>query len=133
MPTLGSKDAFAKYGATLRNVQWSVSAWAPDGSLVVSLWEHHRRMKPAPGALEFAGSASRWRGPGNSEFRQNVAKAFESQATVRLVIVRTEATARVEAGEDASRVKKDFHLKDDVVGKVIEWDGENYAFRFVKA
>ena len=133
MATLGIKVAFAKYGALLYNVQWSVSAWAPDGALVVSLWEHHSRKKTAPGTLEFEGSASRWRGPGNNEFRTNVAEAFASQAPVRLVIVRTEEVARVEAGEDGSKFKKDFHLKEDVVGKVIEWDGDNYAFRFTKA
>ncbi len=132
MATLGIKEAFARYGAGLKNVQWSVSAWAPDGSLVVSMWEHHRRKDPVPGTLEFEGSASRWRGPGNNEFRANVSKAYESQADVRLVIVRTDENVRVEAGEDASKVKKDFFLKEDVVGKVIEWDGEKYAFRFTQ-
>lgn len=133
MATLGIKEAFAQYGASLTNVQWSVSAWAPDGSLVVSLWEHHRRKSVVPGTLEFAGSANRWKGPGNTEFRANVAKAHASQANVRLVIVRTDQTARVEAGEDASKLKKDFFRKEEVVGKVVEWDGENYAFRFTKA
>ena len=82
--------------------------------------------------LEFEGSASRWKGPGNKEFRANVAKAFESQANVLLVIVRTDEVERVDAGDDASKLKKDFFLKEEVVGKVIEWDGENYAFRFTK-
>ncbi len=132
MATLGIKEAFARYGAKLKNVQWSVSAWTPDGALVVSMWEHHRRKKSAPGTLEFDGSAKRWKGPGNNEFRANVAEAFESQANVRLVIVRTDEQERVEAGEDASKLKKDFFLKEDVIGKVIEWDGDNYAFRFTK-
>ena len=43
MSRLGISEAFAKYGATLRNPQWSVSAWAREGSLVVSLWDHHYR------------------------------------------------------------------------------------------
>jgi hypothetical protein len=132
MARIGIKEAFAKYGASLRNIQWSVSAWAPDGSLVVSLWEHHRRKSP-PGTLEFEGSVSRWKGPGNSEFRENVATAFASKSKVRLVIVRTEEVGRVEAGEDASAIKKDFHLKEEVIGQVIEWDGEHYAFRFTRA
>lgn len=132
MATLGIKDAFLQYGATLRNVQWSVSAWTLEGQLVVSLWDHHRR-KGAPGTLEFAASANRWKGPGNTEFRENVARAFESATTVRLVIVRTEEVARVEAGLDASKIKKTFSVRPDLVGKVIEWDGENYALRFTKA
>jgi hypothetical protein len=131
MARLGIKDAFSKYGASLRNVQWSVSAWASDGSLVVSLWEHHRRAG-APGGLEFAGNANRWRGPGNAEFRKNVLKAFEEGAIVRLVIAKTLEIERVEAGEDASKVKKEFFIREDLAGKVIEWDGENYVFRFAK-
>ncbi len=132
MATLGIKAAFAQYGASLVNVQWSVSAWAPDGALVVSLWDHHTR-KGLAGTLEFAASASRWKGPGNAEFRENVNKAFESGAKVYLVIARTEDVARVEAGEDASKIKKFISVRQDLVGKVIEWDGENYAFRFTKA
>lgn len=132
MATLGIKDAFSRYDANLRNVQWSVSAWTADGSLVVSLWDHHTR-KGLAGTLEFADSANRWQGPGNKEFRENVAKAYESGAPVHLVIARTEEVARVEAGEDASKIKKVFTIRQDLVGKVIEWDGSNYAFRFTKA
>jgi hypothetical protein len=129
MSRLGIKDAFGRYGATLRNVQWSVSAWAPDGSLVVSLWDHHYRKGP-PGCVEFAGDVNRWSGPGNAEFRRNVARAYTEQSPVRLVIVRTDEPARVEAGEDASKVQKDFRLREDLVGQVTEWDGDNYVFRF---
>ena len=43
MSRLTITEAFAKYRAVLRSVQWSVSAWAPDVSLVVSLWAHHYR------------------------------------------------------------------------------------------
>lgn len=133
MANLGIKDAFARYGATLRNVQWSVSAWAPDGTLIVSMWEHHRRKGSPAGTLVFEGSVSRWKGPGNKEFRENIGKAFLQGAPLRLVIVRTEEVARVEAGEDASKLKKDFFLKEEVIGKVTEWDQEHYAVTFVKA
>ena len=131
MGKLGIKDAFARYGASLHNVQWSVSAWARDGSLVVSLWQHHRR-NGVPGTLEFADKASRWTGPGNNEFRRNVQKAFESGANVRLVIARTKEIDRVQAGEDASKVKKIFFLREELIGRVVEWDGDNYGFRFSK-
>ena len=129
MASVGLKDAFARYGATLRNVQWSVSAWTPAGELVVSLWEHHRR-KGEPGSLEFADCADRWSGPGNKEFRDNLDKAYREQSRVRLIIVHTDEVARVEAGEDASKVKKEFFVRDDLIGEVIEWGGKQYAFRF---
>jgi hypothetical protein len=129
MASLGRKDAFAKYGATLRNVQWSVSAWAPDGSLVLSLWAHHYRKGPG-GSAEYFGSASRWSGPGNQEFKENVARAFREKACVRLVISSTEETGHIESGEDASKVKKDLHVREDLFGQVIEFDGNNYVIRF---
>jgi hypothetical protein len=90
MATLGIKDAFARYDAKLKNVQWSVSAWAPDGALVVSMWAHHQRKPSPPDTLVFEGSVSRWRGPGNTEFRENIDKAFRNGSVVRLVIARTE-------------------------------------------
>ena len=66
MARLAITEAFAHYGATLRNPQWSVSAWTPNGSLVVSVWEHHYR-KGQPGTMEFEDSLSRWSGHGNVE------------------------------------------------------------------
>lgn len=131
MTRLGITEAFAQYKAILRNPQWSVSAWAPDGSLVVSLWDHHYRKGPL-GTMEFAGSLDRWSGHGNREFRENVAKAFTTKSRVRLVIVRTDDIERVEAGEDASKVRKEFFLKEDVTGEVVELDGDRYVFRFTK-
>lgn len=132
MATLGIRDAFAQYGAKLRNVQWSVSAWAPDGSLVVSMWSHHQRKPSPPGTLIFEGSANRWRGPGNAEFRENIDRAFSDGSTVRLVIAHTDEVAHVEAGEDASKVRKEFFTKEEVVGRVSEWDGDRYAITFTK-
>lgn len=131
MAKLGIKDAFAKYRAVQRNVQWSVSAWNPTGELVVSLWAHHQR-PDTPGAMEFEAYANRWAGPGNKEFRENVQKAFEAQSPVRLVIARTDEVKRVEASEDASKIKKEFAVRTDLIGKVVEWDGDRYVFRFEK-
>jgi hypothetical protein len=129
MAHTGIQDAFAKYGAKLHNVQWSVSAWAPDGSLVVSLWAHHYRKGPA-GTAEYADSLSRWGGPGNAEFRRNVAEAYAVKSKVRLVVASTIETGHVQAGADAGKIKKDFDPKEDQVGEVVYLSGEDYVFRF---
>lgn len=131
MARKGMRDCFTEYGATLKSVQWSVSAWTPTGELVVSLWEHHRRPSE-PGTLEFADSVNRWGGPGNAEFRENVARAFAKRAPVRLVIAKAAEPARVDEGEDASKIPKEFFTKPEAVGHVVEWDGHNFAFRFVR-
>jgi hypothetical protein len=130
MANLTITEAFARYGATLKNPQWSVSAWAPDGSLVVSLWDHHYRKGP-PGTMEFADTFKRWSGHGNTEFRENAAKAFAEVSRVRLVIVKTKQIGRVQAGEDAKTIPKEYFLREDLVGRVIELlDDGRYAFQF---
>ena len=129
---LGIKDAFERYGAQLCNVQWSVSAWTPTGELVVSLWQHHYRKGRVAGVAEFAGNTQRWNGPGCSEFRENVAKAFREQANVRLVIASTCEIEHVESGKDATKIKKEFHLREDLIGKVYSFNGDEYVFQFIK-
>lgn len=129
MARLGIKEAFAKYEARLRNVQWSVSAWTPGGELVVSLWNHHYRKGPL-NTMEFVGSFDRWKGHGNVEFRENVQTAYAGRNRVRLVIAKTDEVERIEAGEDASKVKKEFFVRDEVVGEVLEIDHDRYVFRF---
>ena len=131
MAHLGFKDAFARYGATLRNVQWSVSAWAPDGALVVSVWAHHYRPGPG-GTAEYVDTAGRWSGPGNREFRDNVAVAFAEKRPLRLVVATTTDTALVQSGVNASKSSKDFDVRPDLVGEVAEFDGERYVFRFAR-
>jgi hypothetical protein len=99
-------DAFAVYDAKLKNPNWSVSAWAPDGSLVVSMWEHHYRKGPS-GSVEYVDRVSRWAGNGNKEFRRNISEAFTDQRSVRLVgdpcPSRDLANSRPECGRRAPR------------------------------
>jgi hypothetical protein len=129
MATKGISEAFAKYGARLKNVNWSVSAWNAAGELVLSLWAHHYR-KGEGGSAEYSGKLSRWAGPGNSEFRANISDAYERKSPVRLVVVQTENIDHVESGADASKVKKDFTARVEMVGEVVELDDVNYVVRF---
>ena len=132
MATIGFAEAFAKYKAKLKNVQWSVCAINAQNELIVSLWAHHRD-KSIKEALVFKDSFDRWSGPGNNEFRDKVTNAFTSDQTVRLIIVSTEKVAQVQDGDDASTLKKRFAVRSDLIGKVTEVDGSNYTFRFIKA
>jgi hypothetical protein len=129
MAKQGISDAFSSYGARLRNVNWSVSAWAPDGSLVVSMWKHHRRDGPN-GSYEYADSLARWQGHGNKELRRNLTRAYLEKTPVRLISAETLETAHVESGGDAGKVKKKYVVLNDVIGEVISLDGDNYVIRF---
>jgi hypothetical protein len=132
MADLAFAEAFAKYGAKLHNVQWSVCAVAPDGSLVVSLWRHHFHEKAKDGALICRDSFLRWSGPGNAEFREKIANAFKTKQVIRLVIADTAQTKDVESGADASTLKKTFNVREDLIGEVIEASDDNYAISFKK-
>jgi hypothetical protein len=80
--------------------------------------------------MEFSDSFDRWSGPGNTEFRNNVAQAYAAKARVRLVVAKTTEIDRVQRGEDGSKIKKTFVVRDDVVGEVAEIVGDTYVFRF---
>lgn len=129
---IGISEAFQKYGAKLKNVNWSVSAWVNDDTLVVSLWDHHYLKDRPSRLLAFGDRFDRWSGPGNSEFRANVTRAFETGANVRLVIARATDSNRVQRGEDGSKIPKTFAVRDDLIGTVVEIDGQNYVIEFRK-
>jgi hypothetical protein len=129
LANLAFAEAFSKYGAKLKNVQWSVCADAPDGSLVVSLWQHH--FGPAKdGVISCRGSFARWSGPGNSEFRDKVTNAFNTNQNIKVVIARTNQIGKVESGADASKLKNTFSIKEDWIGKVTSVIGDEYEFKF---
>ncbi|TDK29494.1 hypothetical protein [Luteimonas terrae] len=127
---IGISEAFRRYGATLKNVNWSVSSWVDSDTLVVSLWDHHHLKGRGRNVLAFGDRFDRWSGAGNSEFRMNVIRAFESGASVRLVLARALEPDRVQRGEDGSKIPKTFAVRDDLIGRVVEVSGENYVIEF---
>ena len=127
---IGISEAFRRYGATLKNVNWSVSSWANDTTLVVSLWDHHHIKGYGEGLLAFGDRFDRWSGPGNSEFKENVSRALSTGAAVRLVLARALEPDRVQRGEDGSKIPKTFAVRDDLIGRVASIDGEDYVIEF---
>ena len=124
-----STEAFRRYKATLKNINWSVCAENPDGELVVSLWKHHFG-KSDGNTIRCKDRASRWSGAGNNEFRKALDKAKETDQVIRVVLARTESPDAVESGKDASKLKNTFSVKEDWFGKLIVWDGDNYEIEF---
>jgi hypothetical protein len=99
-------DAFGRYGATLRNVQWAVSAIA-DGQLVLSCWSHY--FSPAKdGIMIYEDRLSRWKGPGSNLLGEHLNQAQREDLPVRLVMARAEDRDAIDSGSDASMVKKTF-------------------------
>lgn len=132
MAGLSFSDAFAHYGAKLRNVQWSVCALSASGELVVSLWEELFDKQPIDGALYYRDCFSRWTGPGNNELRQAVAEAPSSGRRVRAVIAHSKQPGALASGMPGSQFKKTFSVRDDLVGAVQSIDADKFVFRFVR-
>ena len=133
MPSLTLTAAFNRFGAKLVNPQWAVSAMNKDGELVVSCWTHH--LKARDGTLRYEDRLSRWDGnkAGNNLLREHLNAAVDGGIDVRLVTARTDKTELVDSGEDASQVEKSFGVRDDVIGKVILFDGDEFVIEFVRA
>jgi hypothetical protein len=131
MPKLAYTEAFARYGASLHNERWAFSAMAPDGSLVLSCWEHY--LKPfGAGVLRFADAVSRRQNKklGLTLLIEHLTAAQENNLDIRLVIAYTEETDVVDEGRGAGRIKKDFDVRPDLVGKLVEFDGDRYVIDF---
>lgn len=126
---LGFGEAFAKFGAKLKNPQWSVCAEAPDGALVVSCWAHYFE-KAKNGVIRYTDILDRWKGPGNNELRERIRDAFYSGQKIRAVIATTDNTTAVDAGGDASKIKKTFSVKQDWIGEIVEFDGRKMVIEF---
>ena len=122
-------DAFAQYGAKLKNVQWSVSAENAEEELVVSLWKH--KFEKAIGkSIKYVDTVSRWSGHGNKEFRERIDKAYLEKQAVRVIIARTNDEEAVNDGKDASKLSNTFHVRPDWAGTVTLWDGDNFEIEF---
>ncbi len=134
MADLGFVEAFAKFGAKPVNPMWAVSAIAQDGALVLSCWAHNYKMG-GKGVLVYADSLSRWGGNemGANLLRTHLQQAIDGSLPVRMVVATTAETELVDSGHDASKIKKTFHVRPEVVGQVVSFDGDNYVIEYRRA
>jgi hypothetical protein len=128
-------EAFAKYGATLRNPRWAYSAIAADGSPVLSCWQRYLTSQPDGALCYEVNDFSHWSANpyGKSLLRGHLKQAFEDKLPVRMVLVTTTPPKAVVAGVDASKVPKTFQVREDLVGRVIEFTSERFVIDFREA
>ena len=132
MAKVNLTTAFSRYGATLVNPQWAVSAINDGGELVVSCWRHYLKLeKPV---LRYTDTLSRWAGntAGNNLMRKHLEQALAESLPVRLVVADTEETDLVDSGTDVSPAKKTFYARENLIGKVSEFDGAKFVIEFVE-
>jgi putative restriction endonuclease len=128
--TLTYTEAFRAFGAKLVNPMWAYSALADDGAIVLSCWSH--KLKLRDGVLRYEDRLSRWEPntPGKNLLIQHLTKARDEALPVRLVVATTDQPDVVDRGEPADKIKKTFHIKPEVEGRVVLFDGDNFRLEF---
>lgn len=136
--TLAEKyaEAFARYGAKLNNVGWSVSAFTPTGDLVVSIWSTLLKAGTEAGTSVYDDVLSKWRG--NAHGRKELRKHLELvQATGKRILLikavpkNAKAEAMVGNVPDEAIIPKTFEVRSEMVGTLEAFDGDRlrYVFR----
>lgn len=128
---IGFVEAFKKFGAKLENPMWAVSAISDNGEFVLSCWSQYFE-RGDKGVLRYVDCLSRWTGNtvGNNLLKGHLIKAHSEGMPVRLVIATAEKPEEVETVGDASKIKKKFSVREDVVGKVTSFDGDNFVIEY---
>jgi hypothetical protein len=132
--TLGLEEAFARFGAKPVNRVWACSAYASDGALVISGWGHLYR-QTAPGVLAYVDNLSRAGASnkaGSDLLRQHLETALREDPPVRMVVATAAGRPGVARPAYATKAKKTFHVRKDLVGKVVSFDGDNFVIEFRK-
>ena len=119
--TLTLTAAFATYDAELMNPRWAFSAIARDGSIVLSCWNHF--LKKFLDALWTANT------PGKQLLIEHLQLAVAKNLSVRMVVA-TLVDPRERTNDDASALRKTFAVHRNMVGKVVEYDGDFFAIDF---
>lgn len=122
MENLSLEVAYGRYGAQISNKQRSLSAMAADGSLVLTCLAG-RFSRPGAGILRYSGQLSQ---EGTStrvaELGANVQSARDSGASVRAVVITP----------PRGIVRRVIHVRTDLVGKVIDFDGDAFVVDFTR-
>ena len=132
---LNLTEAFAKFNAKLTNNQWAVSAISDKNELVISCWSHLFVKKSNP--LRYEDHLSRWKGnvAGNNQCKSDLKKAFDEGLKVCLVIVTSDELAEINNKNEVKALnkhKKTFAIREDLIGKVTLFDGDNFVIEFEK-
>ena len=134
MPTLSFTECFAKYGAKLTSPMWAVSAQAADGSIVISCWNNYFS-RPDKDTLRYKDTLSRWEGNslGNNLLREHISLAKAQDLPIRLVVATAQNTPHLDAGWDASKISKTFHIKPELVGRLVSFDGDEFVIDYCRS
>jgi hypothetical protein len=117
-------DAFAKFGAKPGNRVRGLSAMAADGALVLNCSKAHFG-HPSQGVLRYEDRLSRE--PADTResalLNQHLTLARDGALPVRMIVT------SIAAGERGTR---SFHVRSDLIGKVVKFDGDHFIIDFTR-
>lgn len=117
-------DAFGKFGAKPHNRVHSLSAIAADGAMVLSCSKAYF-VHPSPGILRYEDRLSREaaESKGSVDLGQHLTLARDGALPVRMVVM---SVADDEGG------RRTFHIRSDLVGKLVKFDGDHFIVDFTR-
>ena len=120
---LSLMTAYARYGAQGSSKLRSLSAVASDGSLVLTC-PSDRFSRPGTGILRYSAVLSQEKAPTArlAELKSQLESAQNAGTDVRLVVVTP----------SKGRVSRTIHVRSDLIGKVVEFDGDGYVVDFTR-
>lgn len=131
----GYVDAFSRHSAKLRNVQWSFSARSSDGFIVLSCWIDYfvpSKEHGVPDVMRYRDTLQRvsHNAPGSMELRGFLEEARDTGTRFKLIVARPGDARLLTSGRSASHAGNRFDPRVDVVGSLVEFDGDRYVVDF---
>ena len=120
-------DAFGRYGAKPRNRQSSLSAMAHDGAMVLNCLPAHF-CHPAQGVLRYEAKLSLVQATPEQLgiLGQHLTDAHDNRLPVRMIV-------RSLPPETNRSKTLGYHIRPDLLGKVVEFDGDHFIVDFTRA
>lgn len=127
MVNLKLAEAFAKYGATPANRLYSMSAIASDGAMVLGC-SSTRFLHPSPGVLRYEDALSRDpdRASEAAALGEHLTMARGDNLPVRMIVI-------VDRPLPDGGATREIHIRADLIGKVMKFDGDHYTVEFVRS
>ncbi|MBX5461533.1 MAG: hypothetical protein IRZ28_10655 [Steroidobacteraceae bacterium] len=127
MVNLKLVEAFARYGATPSHRLHSLSAMAADGAMVLGCSAarfHH----PSPGVLRYEDTLPEdpERASESAALGEHLTMARGENLPVRMIVI-------VEKVLPEGKTTREVHIRADLIGKVVQFDGHRYVVDFVRS
>ena len=119
-------DAFGRFGAKPASRLGSLSAMAADGAMVLNCLPGQFG-HPARGVLRYETRISAAQAESNvaTSLSEHLTRAHDDGLPVRMVVTLTER-------EKTGRAAGGYHVRPDLIGKVVEFDGDRFVVDFTR-